>query len=468
MNRFKCFLRTSRYYVVPAFVLFLLTSYIGTFLIPAYAQSYKSEESQETEISSEYSLADLCRIALESAETIMISEQNVVIAERQKDKALSYLMPNLSLFGDYTRYSEQKDASSSFGSFTLQPESASKWGLRLDQSFSLGGREIRSYGISKRGINKSMHDHASLKEDYLLEVSNRYFNVLKAQKAVEIGKSNVERLSKYRDEAEIKLKVGEVTKTVLLRAEAELSGAKSDLVKADNLLELTRAVLARYVGIRTDFTLKAPDDSWIGTNEKKGININVLKETAFLKRPEMQSYLIQKEIAEQQVKLARGAYWPTLSIEGIYSKLDEDPSSPFFNDESIYGVISLTFPFFEGGLRRAEVREAEAQKKQAALQYEDIKKTIAIDVEEAYLNFKTQSGILESLKDQFDFAAENYRMVTKQFQYGLTDSLDVMDANNLLVTSELQLARAEYDYYFTMLQLRRATGMLLETVISAH
>ena len=63
----------------------------------------------------------------------------------------------------------------------------------------------------------------------------------------------------------------------------------------------------------------------------------------------MQSYLIQKEIAEQQVKLARGAYWPTLSIEGIYSKLDEDPSSPFFNDESIYGVISLTFPFFEGG-----------------------------------------------------------------------------------------------------------------------
>lgn len=182
----------------------------------------------------------------------------------------------------------------------------------------------------------------------------------------------------------------------------------------------------------------------------------------------MQSYLIQKEIAEQQVKFARGAYWPTLSIEGIYSKLDEDPSSPFFNDESIYGVISLTFPFFEGGLRRAEVREAEAQKKQAALQYEDIKKTIAIDVEEAYLNFKTQSGILESLKDQFDFAAENYRMVTKQFQYGLTDSLDVMDANNLLVTSELQLARAEYDYYFTMLQLRRATGMLLETVISAH
>ena len=75
---------------------------------------------------------------------------------------------------------------------------------------------------------------------------------------------------------------------------------------------------------------------------------------------------------------------------------------------------------------------------------------------------------LESLKDQFDFAAENYRMVTKQFQYGLADSLDVMDANNLLVTSELDLARAQYDYYFAMLQLRRATGTLLDTVIVAY
>ena len=160
-----------------------------------------------------------------------------------------------------------------------------------------------------------------------------------------------------------------------------------------------------------------------------------------------------------------GSYWPTLSVEGIYSRLEEDPSSPFFNDESIYGVISLNFPLFEGGLRRAEVREAEAEKRQVELQYKDLEKTIGVEVEEAYLNLQTQSGILQSLQDQFDFAKENFYMISKQFEFGLADSLDVMDANNLLVTSERDLARAQYNYDFAVLQLQYSTGKLLGSVI---
>jgi outer membrane protein len=150
----------------------------------------------------------------------------------------------------------------------------------------------------------------------------------------------------------------------------------------------------------------------------------------------------------------------------VYAKRDEDPSSTFFNDESIYGVLRLNFPFFEGGLRRAEVREAEARKRQAELQYEDIKKTIGVEVEEAFLNIMTQSGILESLRNQFSFAKENFRMVSKQFEYGLADSLDVMDANNLLVTSERDLARAQYDYQYAVYQLQRATGGLQKNFLA--
>ena len=52
--------------------------------------------------------------------------------------------------------------------------------------------------------------------------------MLRAKKAFEITSPNVERLTKYRDAAAIRLKVGEVTKTTLLRAEAELSGAQSE------------------------------------------------------------------------------------------------------------------------------------------------------------------------------------------------------------------------------------------------
>lgn len=413
----------------------------------------------------EYSLTDLYRIALERAEQIKISEEDVFIAERGKDKAVSALLPTISAFGDYKRYSEEKESSTSFGSFTIQPESSSIWGLRLDQSLSLGGREIKNYQISKKNIDLSLQDLYTVKEEYLLSVSLRYFDVLKSRKGLEIVRANLERLKKYKEEAEIKLKVGEITKTALFRAEAELSGAQSDLVRAENTLKLAKAALARLVGIENEYVLKDGANNGLTESLSAKHTLDSLKQAALSERAEIKSGNLRRKIAEEQVKFAKGAYWPTLSIEGVYSRMDEDPSSPFFNKESIYGVLRLNFPFFEGGIRRAEVREAEAIKKQTELLLEDLKKTISIEVEEAYLNVKTQLGILNSLRDQVDFARENYHMVSKQFQYGLVDSLDVIDANTLLVTSERELANAQYDYQFALMQLQRATGRLLETVI---
>lgn len=410
----------------------------------------------------EYSLTDLFAIALERSEKVKISEEDVVIAEREKDKARSALLPRVSAFWDYTRYSDKKESSTAFGRYYIQPEDSTMWGLRLNQSFSLGGREITSFRISRKGIEESAYDFAAVREEYLLDVSLRYFNVLKAQKAVEITKSNIERLQKYRDEAELKYKIGEVTKTLLLRAEAELSGAKSDLVKAENLLRFTRVSLARFAGISENFRIRETDPHVYSQLQKD--DLEALRQVAFSKRPEAKSFSVQRSIAEDRVKFARGAYWPLLSIEGVYLRMDDDPPLPFFNDESVYGLLRIDFPFFEGGLRKAEVRQAEAKERQAELALSDLKKTIALEVEQAYLNLRTQEGVLQSLRDQFTFARDNFSMVEKQFQYGLASSLDVLDANTLLVTSERELFRAQYDYQFAVLQLRRATGSLLETV----
>ena len=152
--------------IVFKIVFFLMSVLITSESNPVYAEQADTEAQTVASAPSEYSLVELFRIALERAEKIMISEENIFIAERQKDKAMSSLLPSLSAFGDYTRYSEEKKASTSFGSFSIQPEDSSIWGLRLDQSISLGGREIFSYRISKQGIERSIYDDYSVKSDY--------------------------------------------------------------------------------------------------------------------------------------------------------------------------------------------------------------------------------------------------------------------------------------------------------------
>ncbi|HMK49297.1 MAG TPA: TolC family protein, partial [Thermodesulfovibrionales bacterium] len=350
------------------------------------------------------------------------------------------------------------------GSFPLQPSSSSAWGLRLDQSISLGGQEFVNFSISENDIELKRSNFLAAKESYLLNVASAYYDVLKGVKSVEIAKANVERLTKYRDAANARLKAGEVTRTVILRAEAELSGAQADLVRSENLLKFSTAVLARVAGISGEFEIREKEASESRMNSEEPESLESLKQRTLADRVELKAGDMQKRIASAQVRHAKGSFLPTVSLAGVYTKMDEDPSSSFVNKESAYGTLSINFPIFEGGLRRAEVREAEARQRQAELQFEDLKKSIDIEVESAYLDLRTQAETLKSLADQVKFATDNYNAVSKQFEYGLANSIDVMDANTLLVTSERQLAEAKYNYQLAGLKLKRATGTLLATV----
>ncbi len=404
----------------------------------------------------EYSLDDLYQIALQRAEKIKVSEENLYIAETGREKALSLLLPKLSAFGSYLKYTGSKRNDSGV---IIQPDEASSWGLRLDESLSTSGRELTALRISKETIAKNRHDLHAIQEEYLFNVAYDYYDVLRAEKGVDIAQSNLDRLQKYRDAAQKRLRVGEVTKTAVLRANGELSGALSDHVKAKNVMELTRSVLARTVGIAPDFKLKEVSH--------RDIEIPLLpsfQERALLEREDLKSLERQKKIAEEQVKYTKGAFWPTVSLSGVYAGADQDPSSQTLNKESVYAGIALNFPIYEGGLRVAEVKEARSKERQAILIYEDFKKSIAVEVHSAYLDIMTQKGILKFLEDELAYAKDNFYAVSKQFEYGLANSIDVIDANTLLVSSERKLADAVYSYELSILKIKKTTGVLLKTV----
>ena len=419
-------------------------------------------------IAADYSLNDLYRIALEKSRTIEIAEEGLNISKREKDMARAVLMPTLSAFGTHTRYSDEKIRNGT----VLQSEYSNKWGLRLDQSFSLSGREVTAFTIAEKGITKSGFDLKGVKAGYLMDVASSYYDVLNAGRAVEIAKVNVERLTEHRNAAQKRLAAGAVTKTTLLRAEAELAGSRADLIRVGNELRLSRTILSELVEVDADFGL-------IDNSEATGTvviiegceisNLACLKRLALEARPELKAFSIQKEINSKQVDYAKGAYWPSISIEGVYYKEEDEPArSAFGLEEKIYGGITLDFPFFEGGLRRAEVSAARARSRQTEAEMVNLEKKVRVEVERNYLNVLTTSAVLDQLKAEVAYARDNFNAVTKQFRYGLTDSIDVIDANTLLVTSERERANAEYFYQLAIIRLQRSTGTLLRSVGSGQ
>jgi len=178
----------------------------------------------------------------------------------------------------------------------------------------------------------------------------------------------------------------------------------------------------------------------------------------------LKSYDMQTQIAEGQVKYARGAFWPSVGVYAIYNAVDQNPATATLLRESVYAGVSLTFPFFEGGLRVAELNEAKAKERQTRLAYDDLKKSVDIELRGAYLDLETQKGSLIFLQDQLVFAEDNYNAVLRQYENGLATSLDVMDANALLLSSERNVADALYGYQLAHLKVRRSSGTLLKFV----
>jgi outer membrane protein len=434
-----------------------------------------------TALAQEYTLSDLYKQALKNSEKMKLAQENLYIAQYGKDKAWAVLMPRVTAYGTYNRFSEEKYNVSTSNialpsppftsgsnasidtSVLVQPSESGTWGVRADQSFSLSARELTALKVTGQTITKSVYDLDATKSDFVLTVASAYYDVMKAKKALEIAAANMERLTQYRNSVEKRLRVGDVTKTALLRSEGELSGASADYIKATNAFQLARFALVRITGIEDEFRLKETP-----LPEQDNIPLTNLRNIAFDKRADLKSYDMQVKIAEGYVTFARGAFWPNVNLAAIYNRVDQNPATQTLNRESLMGMVSLQFPFFEGGLRVAEYKEAKAKERQAKLAYADFKKSVDIELQGAYLDLQTQKGALQFSGDQLAFAQDNYGGVVRQFDNGLATNLDVMDANSLLLTAEKNVAEAYYNYQLVYLRVKRSNGTLLQFVISSN
>ncbi|MFQ5442652.1 MAG: TolC family protein [Thermodesulfobacteriota bacterium] len=401
----------------------------------------------------EVTLEDAYRLAVKSHESVRIAGEGIAQARSGVGKATAPMLPHFTAEGAYTQYNTKKTVSG----FLLQPDNSSRVDLTASQLIFSGGTEWNARRAAKLNLRRTRRELDFAKETAMLFTARAYFGLLKSEKDVEIKEAALKRALERRKVARGRFRVGEVTKSNVLRAEAEVAEAEAELIKARNSTRNAGNLLKRFLGIKGEVSVRQPEIK----SEVSG-EVEDFISTAFRKRLDLRESAIDRDIASVGILAAWGGFLPRLTLEGTYSRREQDPTTSFLLKESISGALVLTFPIFEGGLRRAELSEAKSKLREEDLKLMGLKKDIEIEVREAYNNVREKEAVIESVKRQRSFAREDYRMVFEQFKAGLATTVDVIDSDAELVSAERSLMNARFDMLLSVVELKYASGVLRE------
>lgn len=404
-----------------------------------------------------YSLLDLSRIANTQSKTIKIAEQDLEIAKLQKKRAFSTLIPEATLFSSMTEY--KNDDIYSPDTITL--------GFKLARTFTINGKELIAYGIAKKGIEASTYSLESIRSEYLLQVAMAYYDILSSQKYLEIAQSDVKRLTTYRNSVKEKLDVGSLTPTDLYRAEAELSRSITEQLSSSNNILKSKAYMLSMIPIESDFDLQKDKLPYI-ENFKCDLQ-NVIR-IALKNRPEIKRALKNLEIASKTVEYNKSDYWPTLTLEAGYNerdvKYDSGSGRVEYDSENLYVTGEISIALYDGGFRKATINQSRAEERKARAELTLQEDQVRLECEQAYWNYHTAKRTLINLQDELKSAQENYSGMQMQFKFGMADSIDVMDANTLLVSALRRLSDAHYTFYLSVLNILHTKGELADFLLN--
>ena len=404
-----------------------------------------------------FTLKQVYRLALQKAEGIQIAREDMSRAEEEKRRARSTVLPQLTVSGSYDRSPKKTTPTG----FIAQPRENYEAAVNLEQPLYAGGKSSAGLRMAQQGIEVAKRDFNLSREALLLRAAGVFYGVLKAQKNLEAQERNVERLKEHRRLSELRYKVGEVTESVLFRAQAELAGAQAERVAVQNDLATQRRELQILGGLPDDFIVEDPLAPVVPEEA-----VAELLEVALEKREDMQRSRHREKIAQEQVAFARGNFLPTLSLQGIYFYRDQDPQRTFFIQDSWVAGVRLEFPIFEGGLRLAEISQARSGLVQSRLETVRLRKEIDLDITRSFLTLEAVTRSLHSRQEQQRFAVKNYELVSRQFTFGLATNIDLLDANQVLTEAERDVITSSYDRHLAILQLQRSAGVFLSEALN--
>lgn len=277
--------------------------------------------------------------------------------------------------------------------------------------------------------------------DVKAEVYKAYFNVLAADKAMEILKENVDRLSKTLAETKEIYKNGLVEKLDVDRLVVQLNNLKAQDLRIRNLRDVGIAALKYQMGMPIKQPLELTDTL---SNEALTAGVQDKQQFNYFDRIEYQLLETQKRANEYNVKRYKLQALPTLTAFGQGGASRASNQFNYFQQQLWYGYVSwglnLSVPIFTGMQRKRKEDQAFIDVKKSELAMENMKNVIDLDQTTSSTNLRNNITTLENQEENMTLAKDVYETTMIKYREGVGSSLEV-------ITAETQLLAAQNSYF---------------------
>lgn len=328
-------------------------------------------------------------------------------------------------------------------------------------SFSLGGSipvfqgfEIRdNIRLSKLDLAASMSDLEKAKDDIRVAVAQAYVQILYSKEILRVAEGQVAIDSQQLERIEAMKSNGKASAAQVAAQQATLAQSRLSETQAANNLRIALLDLTQLLELPSPegFDVVVPSESAL----QPGLLMN--PEDIFMQaeqiKPAVQSEKIRLDYMEQAITRAKGAYLPTISLNGgigtnFYTSSGYEHQS--FGDQvknnfSQYVALSLNIPIFSKFATRNSVRTAQLNFNRQQLQLENVKKSLYKEIQQAYYNAVTSQEKARSSTEAAASAKQAFELEKEKYENGKSGITEYNESKNRWMEAESNLLQARYE-----------------------
>lgn len=279
------------------------------------------------------------------------------------------------------------------------------------------------------------------------DLSKYYFSVVLAKEVLQTRQAVEQGLTQHRDFA-IKLeKQGQIAHVERLQAEASLDKAKVETRKAQSNLEIAQSALSKILA----------QSSLVEPAEGLFINHNLPPLSAFTEQtlatyPGLSLLDAKEQQASALIKAEKGKYYPQVYLYGDYSLYEDDSLASEMKPDWLVGV-GVNVPLIDTSGRSEKVKAASSMVSQVHSLKAQAREDLSVLVQKTYLEAQQAVDEVIGLESSIRLAKENLDLREKAFNQGLSNSLEVVDAQLYLASIETQQSAARFRYLISLNKL---------------